>query len=47
MGLGGGHQGSNLFPQAGKLSSSTSLDSEYAEGACPSAGAYGPLTVCF
>ncbi len=26
MGLGGGPQGSNLFPQAGKLSSSRKLD---------------------
>ncbi len=24
-----------------------SVDSEYAEGACPSAGANGPLPVCF
>ncbi len=31
MGLGGGPQGSNLFPQAGRLTSSRSLDSEEAE----------------
>jgi hypothetical protein len=43
MGLGGGPQGSNLFPQAGRLSSSRSED---AEGACPSAGANRPLPIC-
>jgi hypothetical protein len=32
MGLGGGPQGSNLFPQAGRLSPSRSLDSKYAKG---------------
>ena len=31
MGLGGGPQGSNLFPQTGRLTSSRSVDSEYAE----------------
>ncbi len=38
MGLGGGPQGSNLFPQAGKLSPSRSLESEYAEGGLPLSG---------
>jgi hypothetical protein len=38
MGLGGGPQGSNLFPQAGRLSSSRSMDSKEAEEACPSVG---------
>jgi hypothetical protein len=46
MGLGGGPQGSNPFPQAGRFSSSRSLDSEYAKGTCPSAVANGPLHVC-
>ncbi len=43
MGLGGGPQGSNLFPQAGRLTSSRKVDSEYAEGAFSSAGANGLL----
>jgi len=47
MGLGGGPQGRNLFPQAGRLFPSRSLDSDYAEGACSSAGANGPLPVWF
>jgi len=47
MGLGGGPQGSNLFPQAGRLSSSRSLDLEYAEGTRPSAGANGTLPFFF
>jgi hypothetical protein len=33
--------------KAGRLSSSRSLDSEYAKGACPSAGARGRLKVFF
>ncbi len=38
MGLGGGPQGSGLFPQAGRLTSSRSLVLEYAEGVCSEKG---------
>ncbi len=45
MGLGGGPQGRNLFPQAGSLFPSRSLDSTVVEGGCKSRGnqAISPL----
>ncbi len=36
-----------FLSQYNQLTPSSSMDSEYAEGACPSAGANGPLPICF